>query len=938
MAVDPKGFNGVIVNPAYQESIAPDDATTPTAPEDLASELAPEGAVEAAGEGSLLDSAMAAAGEAAGGAEKTPSFADKAKASWVKFDSKVTSAVTSLQKTGKDIAAGFAKAKSDLQKAAADLESKYNEGVAGIQSKIEGIKAPQLPGDGMISKFLNEKLNSAVDKLMQSTSETFGFLANAATTFVKGLADKVVSVFMSNVFIPEAVYLAGLKALRTVDPDYRSHNDYIRKQCIKHDFAKALKWLDNEIGIKYSNTDNFGLKEGEGASKFGAIHVVEYIMNELNAEMSEYSRALETVDPADKKLKTQCEDLVKKGRKNLHVLLKHMIIGSYTHLGGVGNAGANAKIGTFANITSTVTGTEPLTVSDVVQKYGLHPSALGEEDKEFGKGATITSGDLDKFVPFWKRPKANYTSTATVKADGTVVMSETSGTSGSFIGDTASLPNKPHLKVAQEPPQFIVPRNANIKQIYIYLASKDLFGEYVMSNKPLYERLKHPFYDDILAEADKAMAGFYDTGLGKDMVDAINKTNEAAYVYAVKMEPDIYDPAKTVFLKVQDMSTLPEPVGPPPVTQKPSNSNPPAKETPKKDQVGQIKTVPKTFSGTPSATVNGQTVYSDDYISWLEDILNTLIKYGLITAADFDIPYKGAKKINGVYTEDYLEYLNIILMFYFAHQLGPEGSTQTFVFGDTKVTLTLPKVIEKVYTYAGTIITEDGSYTEDYLAWVESVLVRNNNIFEGTKYDAKGNVSKEYVAWITAASAENDIVLGENTLTMVEDPEVTSVKNPAKGIPVVDWSKADIDDISFAKQMKMELLNLDHGYCIPLIIDFSNRDITTYLRKWTDTKGAKVDMKFVEDLLDINNQKLFNKARRDFVLVEDAQDTTISNEIELERKYLNELLSSASYCKIYFNDPNVTIRNERRATTEALLEKHPDIKSKYPSWKSCFTI
>jgi hypothetical protein len=468
--------------------------------------------------------------------------------------------------------AAAAKAKDKIQggidkvkQAQEDAATAYKDSIASLQDKIAGIKAPQIPGNGMLSRALNAMLSKATDALMKAASETFGKLAEAGFSFLSQLKDKLMGALLSNLFIPETVFLKGLQALEPLDPDWQYKNDYVRKVALTHDLALVMAYLDKKIGIKYSNSSSFAISFAKKAGETGSIHVIEYIMNELYREEIEYRKTKELLDdPKDIK---KFDDFLLKCRRNQHILFKELIIGSLTHLDTgsmtIASLLTGGELDDLSTLNNKITGTKNVTVSQVISDYEIHPSALGETDKEFGKAAMITAGDLNKFVPFYRFPKKEKK-----QINPKTGVEETVVDTGSLFGDLASLPNKPSAKMAVEQ-KFIIPKNFNIKKIYALLASKDLFQEYAMVNKPLYERLKYPIYTSVVEALDKAAAGLFNSGLGKAFTQAIDSTNQAAYLYTKKMENMLFDPMKTVFLSVSDFQYLPPPVSPPPQSKTP---------------------------------------------------------------------------------------------------------------------------------------------------------------------------------------------------------------------------------------------------------------------------------------------------------------------------------------------------------------------------------
>lgn len=94
--------------------------------------------------------------------------------------------------------------------------------------------------------------------------------------------------------------------------------------------------------------------------------------------------------------------------------------------------------------------------------------------------------------------------------------------------------------------KYTVPRNKNIKAIYIMLASKQFFANDCMINKEFYEKCKYKTMTTLNAAADKAkgiLGSSFAVGLAGDLADSVNSS---AYKYTKKIEKYLLDPKTNI--------------------------------------------------------------------------------------------------------------------------------------------------------------------------------------------------------------------------------------------------------------------------------------------------------------------------------------------------------------------------------------------------------
>jgi len=552
-------------------------------------------------------------------------------------------------------------------------ELKLDSLVNGIQDALaKGLSISQALQNG-----INGMLGSLLSQLMGDASDTWAFLQKAGGSFLQTLADKAKGLLLSRVYVPDVMFLAGLEPLKLIHSNISYKNDYVRKLCIKHDMPLSLAFVDNEIGIRYTMENNKGERDAISAAKYGAFNVSFYIMNKLYDEIvelkgcyplpSNYDRDSQLemqkryqtwVDEAQKKidaltalgtsnliLKPIVDELdkyksmrnqlpinmedkykedpnyekiqtyIKKGNKSLCKIMKNVIVYSYSNLT------ANKMM-------------------SALKKYNINPSVFGTTDDEYGQCAKISPSDLNIMAPFYIPKKGN-----------SLIGSATSAANKStLVKDIAGKDKNDKFEV-----KFIIPRNVNVKSLYISLASKRINEKY-MTNKPFYERMKYKVYDDLIRSLDSALSGLLDVGIGKTVVGALNSIEEAYYVYAKSLEPYLYNASKIEYISYNDLSLLPEP-----------DEDEKKSTTSKSKNGGRADSKAKNNNANTAKAATGKTISSslklpfDETIDDMDpdDVNNVCLKYGIDTSHNLNDAQRRAA-LKKYFRENEIDYFDMI--------------------------------------------------------------------------------------------------------------------------------------------------------------------------------------------------------------------------------------------------------------------------------------
>lgn len=466
--------------------------------------------------------------------------------------------------------------------------------------------------DGLKGKFSMDTFTKNIgNKLKGLISGKLNFLKKAAEDsakeliyigkdFITNLIQQQIDMLISRIYIPDELIRTQLQAADVAGSNVRIYDDYIRSYMISIDYVKTVEWIDTRYGLGYSWSENKGRIRSDilKASKNSCLKVIKYMMEYVHVERKQLTNKIANVEKwledydldkleserlklveeieaiedltARKELEKELdlvlykiehskkkreenpdmEKQLKKDKKTLTEIskfqakaFKQMIVYSY------GNLNLNE-------------------MKSFVTKFDIKPSVFGEEDEEYNSEFSFTENDINKMAPFFKEHKqytaTNYTSETMSNRYGSQTTAGTLDTSKNSQGAMANLQDSlgdTRLVQTSKIPKYIVPRNVYIKQIYAYIAEQRLFGADRLTHSSLYERLKYPTMDMLTSALDDAAKNFFNTGLGKAVVDTLLFIEYMAYNLVNKQKQYFNSPAKTVYAQLSSYGQdLPAPV------------------------------------------------------------------------------------------------------------------------------------------------------------------------------------------------------------------------------------------------------------------------------------------------------------------------------------------------------------------------------------------
>lgn len=388
-----------------------------------------------------------------------------------------------------------------------NAKSLWNKIVGGYNNLLSSTYlSDMLKKLGLTDKSLS-LLNKLTGGLVSAADGAIGSTLSTGMSFVESYAKDLLSEALANVYMPEKWVLDTIKGLYNIgsDPNYQGT---LREMCLKHDLADIYEWLDDTNGTTYSIDETSALSYINSAANYGSFKIVKYAMGKMQTSYNEISNSAATTEN-EKSIKAE------KLYKYLYwfgTTFKDTIVYSY------GDFKADKLNDFFDDIKP------------------LKAIWLGTTDTELFKAACFTSDDIDIIAPLY--------------------------TTSFFAPQTSNTEDSRNITYlngnTQKYKTYIIPRNKNIKSIYIILANRN---PNPMVNEALYERLKYPLYTKLINATDNASKVFSNSPLGKYIDKVCKQLNPVPYISETitALEPTLYNPASYNLLGyVSDDVEIPE--------------------------------------------------------------------------------------------------------------------------------------------------------------------------------------------------------------------------------------------------------------------------------------------------------------------------------------------------------------------------------------------
>lgn len=381
---------------------------------------------------------------------------------------------------------------ADLLKSLKSLQSSLDSGVfsSSIGSNLGSSPVSGLFGDSLLGATLGKYGDESAIELL-----------NVADSYSRGMADKLTGALLSQMHMPEILFLTAIKAMKASgsDPNYNEH--YLRSVALKKDLEDVLAWLDEINNITYvGGTSNTKLKDGYTAAGNSCVKIVRYILTILYNDIA----TLKKVTPKTDTDKKYLDDIQSKIRIDVYGITKKLIVNGY---------------GNF-------------TMADIVwifEKFSLLPSVFGDTDPIYGGRFKITKAEVNKIAPIYKNK-------------------------GGFMDD---INQNEFIAARHEPTQYIVPRNKNIKRLYMYLFGDRRFGTNKIDNYDLHARLELKTMDTSREVFDEAANNLMENGIPGLLLDTLTMLHTGIYDFTKLNEPMLFDPSKVQYITFGTQEIIP---------------------------------------------------------------------------------------------------------------------------------------------------------------------------------------------------------------------------------------------------------------------------------------------------------------------------------------------------------------------------------------------
>jgi len=226
--------------------------------------------------------------------------------------------------------------------------------------------------DNLKDSFKGELLKN-LDEFKKLYDQSLNALYGSALGFLSNLSQSLIDALMSQIYIPEDVFLAIIKGLQQSgsDPNY---NGLLRKTCLQHDLYKTIEWLDSYNKVTYDYNNKKLVNDGIVAGNYGSFNVARYFIDKFYKEKKKF----ETVpfDPTNKKEVSNRQEILQTYTYCIHVIAKHAIMGSYSNI-------------------------DLKQIDSLCKDYNIIPSVFGSNDRILGGRSLINSMDIDRAAPIY---------------------------------------------------------------------------------------------------------------------------------------------------------------------------------------------------------------------------------------------------------------------------------------------------------------------------------------------------------------------------------------------------------------------------------------------------------------------------------------------------------------------------------------------------------
>lgn len=570
-------------------------------------------------------------------------------------------------------------------------------------------------------------INSAITQFSSLASDSLTALYNSAQGFVTNVVTSYMDAIISQIYIPEDVFLWNIKQLQSTGSDPNLDN-VLLNACLRHDLVKTISWLDAYNSTKYSIFEPQYMNRGVLAAQYGSWNVACYILDQIVASWTEYMNV-----PIDKDIPAQVNTQAENNLTYnfyIHSIVKNIFVNSYSNL-------------------------LPADWATICNKYNIDPAAFGSTDTKFASRCLITSSDINKLAPF-------------------------------YTGGIMGIIDSRFKNSLQE--TYIAPINNNIKYLYLFLWDKSKFGDRVIYNAPLHQRLRSIIISSYLKALSDASSSLLTTGLGKYIVDPSTMIAPLIENLTKTAEPYLFDPSKQVYVMQGDSVNLPPEILQPVLAANGASASSTARDYNQLGNIDLSKFRVYCFENMPSDGILDITDFKNQVMQQVFNILNKgqYHRFDIFTTRRLTRIYSS---INATFTG---LYSTVNLQFYVFSTFAP-SATDASLCTDSFQSLTMKYLIDEYGLENISWLIEtypDLPFTAFVTAWqaeLENTTLGYGNLTNPSSADLSAGaalVSTLFHLYSNPTTAANDANIMSNEIAL--DAKVValthyinSIQNPA---------------------------------------------------------------------------------------------------------------------------------------------------------------
>lgn len=164
-----------------------------------------------------------------------------------------------------------------------DLKQGISDAIGTVTDLYNNIKNSTYISNLLKKLGLTDEAIGIINKLtggsINALDGALGDMLDTGLAAIETYGSEILNLVKANVYLPENVFLASVKALHAIGSD-PNLNSTLFNTAIRHDMPKVLEWLDDINGTTYSIEEDTNCIAFE-AAEFGAFNISKYVMEKM---------------------------------------------------------------------------------------------------------------------------------------------------------------------------------------------------------------------------------------------------------------------------------------------------------------------------------------------------------------------------------------------------------------------------------------------------------------------------------------------------------------------------------------------------------------------------------------------------------------------------------------------------------------------------------